>query len=149
MTLTSAEAGKLVETSVSFLERAGLRAPVMERGRVVAAMPIEGNTNHIGIMYAGALFSVAEVTGGAMFLTSFDTTRYYPVVKDMYIRFRRPATTDVSVEIKMDDGEIERIEREAAENRKADYALQGDIVDRNGEVVAVMKGTYQLRAMGI
>ncbi len=148
MMLTIEEARNLVETSVSFVQRAGLQAPVLERGRVVTTMPLSGNTNHIGIMYAGALFSVGEVTGGAMFLTSFDMSKYYPVVKDMYIRFRRPALTDVSIEVRMDENEILRIEKEAAEKGKADYILEGNIVDDKGEVVAVMKGTYQLRAMG-
>ena len=148
MTLTSEEARSLVETSVPFLQRAGLSAPIMERGRVVTVLPISENTNHIGIMYAGALFSVGKVTGGAMFLTSCDVTQYYPIIKDMYIRFRRPATTDVRIEVQLDEAEIARIEQEAAEKGKADYCLEGDIVDATGEVVAVMKGTYQLRAVG-
>ncbi len=147
MMLPIEDARKLVETTVEFVRRAGLKAPVLERGRVVTTMPIEGNTNHIGIMYAGALFSVGEVTGGAMFLTSFDMTRYYPIVKDVYIRFRRPATTDVRIEVRLAESDIARIEDEAAEKGKADYILEGDIMDANGEVVAVMKGTYQLRAM--
>ncbi len=147
MMLPIEDARKLVETTVEFVRRAGLKAPVLERGRVVTTMPIEGNTNHIGIMYAGALFSVGEVTGGAMFLTSFDMTRYYPIVKDVYIRFRRPATTDVRIEVFLAESDIARIEDEAAEKGKADYILEGDIMDANGEVVAVMKGTYQLRAM--
>ncbi len=142
------DARHLVETTVPFIQRAGLRAPVMERGRVVTTMPLAGNTNHIGIMYAGALFSVGEVTGGAMFLTSFDADKYYPVIKDMHIRFRRPATTDVHVEVRMDEQEIARAEQEAATKGKADYVLQGNIIDEKGEVVAIMTGTYQLRAMG-
>lgn len=83
-----------------------------------------------------------------MFLTSFDAGKYYPVIKDMHIRFRRPATTDVHVEVRMGEKEIARIEQEAAEKGKADYILEGNIIDGNGEVVAIMTGTYQLRAMG-
>lgn len=44
--MTNEEARHLVETTVPFLQRAGLQAPVMERGRVVTEMPLAGNTNH-------------------------------------------------------------------------------------------------------
>ena len=148
MMLNIKEARTLVETTVPFVRQTGLKAPVLERGRVVTTIPIEGNTNHIGIMYAGALFAVGEVTGGAMCLTTFDISRYYPVVKEVNIRFRRPATTDVSIEVHMNDNEIARIDQEAAQKGKADYVLEGNIIDAKGETVAVIKGIYQLRAIG-
>ncbi|NDH87449.1 MAG: DUF4442 domain-containing protein [Actinobacteria bacterium] len=47
-----------------------------ERGRVVLRMPLEGNGNHIGTMYAGALFALCEFPGGTLFSTTFDASRY-------------------------------------------------------------------------
>ena len=40
--------------------RKSFKIETLEPGRVVCRMPIEGNTNHIGTMYAGALFTCAE-----------------------------------------------------------------------------------------
>ena len=82
-----------------FVERCGVRTLDVERGYCKMMMPLEPNLNHVGIMYAGALYTIAELPGGVIYLTSFDTRRFYPIVKDMAIRFRRPATTDVTVEV--------------------------------------------------
>jgi acyl-coenzyme A thioesterase PaaI-like protein len=108
-------------------------------------MPLAGNQNHLGSMYAGALFTLAEIPGGALFMTSFDVTRFYPLVKDMQIRFRRPATGDICVEARISSAEIERLQTEAHTLGKADYLLELELTDASGEVVATSRGLYQLR----
>ncbi|MBW1709363.1 MAG: PaaI family thioesterase [Deltaproteobacteria bacterium] len=138
---------KFSEKKVAFIERMGLGVVESKPRYVKLKAPLEGNENHIGIMYAGALFTLAEVPGGALFATSFDTSKYYPIVKELSIRFRRPATTDVTIEMEMTTEEIERIQAQADENGKADYILEGEIKDASGEVVALSKGIYQIRAV--
>jgi acyl-coenzyme A thioesterase PaaI-like protein len=132
---------------VAFIERMGLETLEARAGYVKLKVPLQGNENHVGIMYAGALFTLAEVPGGALFTVSFDVTRFYPIVKEMSIRFRRPALTDVTIEMKMSDAEVQRIQAEAEEKGKADYVLEGEIKDESGEVVALSKGVYQIRAV--
>jgi hypothetical protein len=61
-------------------------------------LPLEPNINHIGTIYAGSLFSIGVFIGGVLFLASFDHTRVYPIVKAINIQFRRPASTNVTVE---------------------------------------------------
>ncbi len=146
MPLTAEQMQAFIEKPFAFVERIGLKAPVLERGRVRLALPLEGNGNHIGSMYAGALFTLAEIPGGALYLTSFDTDRFYPVVKEMTIRFLKPVITDATVEIRLDEAAIARIEDEAAARGKADYVLEGEIRDAAGQVVATSRGVYQLRA---
>lgn len=145
MPLTADQIKAFVETPFAFVERIGLRAEVLARGRVRLAVPLEGNGNHIGSMYAGALFTLAEIPGGALYLTSFDTDRFYPVVKEMNIRFLKPVTTDATVEITLDENAIAAIEAEAAAHGKAEYVLEGEIRDAAGQVVAAGRGVYQLR----
>ena len=145
MPLTADQIKAFIETPFPFLERIGLRADVLERGRVRLAVPLEGSGNHIGSMYAGALFTLAEVPGGALYLTSFDTDRFYPVVKEMTIRFLRPATSDATVEVTLGEDAIAAVEAEAAAHGKAEYVLEGEIRDTAGQVVAASRGVYQLR----
>lgn len=128
-----------------FTERMGLETVEIRKGYAKLRAPIEGNENHVGIMYAGALFTLAEVPGGSIFYSLFDGSKYYPVVKDMYIRFRRPATTDVTIEMTMTEDEAKQIAAEADKNGKADFILEGEMKDASGEVVALSKGTYQIR----
>jgi thioesterase domain-containing protein len=145
MTFPVEIARQLTEEQIAFVKRSGLKAQVLEPGFVQLLMPLAGNQNHIGSMYAGALFTLAEIPGGALFLTSFDTQHYYPVIKEMNLRFRRPATGDIRVEARLAADEIERLQREASETGKAEYVLELQLVDGSGEVVAQSRGVYQLR----
>jgi acyl-CoA thioesterase FadM len=69
------------------------------------------------------------------------------VVKEMTIRFLKPALTEATVEIAMDEAAIAAIEAEASRRGKADYTLEGEIRDTTGQVVAASRGVYQLRAL--
>jgi thioesterase domain-containing protein len=137
---------QLTEEQIAFVHRSGLKAEVLEPGHVRLRMPLVGNQNHIGSMYAGALFTLAEIPGGALFLTSFDAQRFYPIVKEMNLRFRRPATGDIRVEASLADEEIQRLQKQATEEGKAEYVLQLQLTDDSGEVVAESRGLYQLRS---
>jgi thioesterase domain-containing protein len=136
---------QLTEEQIAFVKRSGLKAEVLEPGHVRLCMPLAGNQNHIGSMYAGALFTLAEIPGGALFLTSFDAQRFYPIVKEMNLRFRRPATGDIRVEASLADTEIQRLQKQATEEGKAEYVLELQLTDDSGEVVALSRGLYQLR----
>ncbi len=138
-------ARQLTEEQIAFVKRSNLKALVLEPGFVRLLMPLAGNQNHIGSMYAGALFTLAEIPGGALFMTSFDVTRFYPIVKEMNLRFRRPAKGDICVEARLSVEQIEQLQNEAQANGKADYLLELELTDTNGEVVALSRGLYQLR----
>ena len=114
---------QLTEEQIAFVKRSGLRAEVLEPGHVRLRMPYAGNQNHIGTLYAGALFTLAEMPGGALFLTSFDSRRFYPIVKEMNLRFRRPAKGDITVEARLGGEEIARIQRQALPSASASRAV--------------------------
>ncbi len=135
------------EEKIDFVKRSGLKAEILQPGHVRLRMPLQGNQNHIGSMYAGALFTLAEIPGGALFLTSFDVQRFYPVIKEINLRFRRPASSDILVEASMNADEIRRIEDEAERLGKAEYRLDLQLCDASGEVVAQSNALYQLRKL--
>ncbi len=138
-------ARQFTEDKIAFVKRMNLKAEVLEPGFVRLRVPLAGNENHIGSMYAGALFTLAEIPGGALFLTSFDASKFYPIIKEMNLRFRRPATGDIVVEARLSAEEIERLQTEAQANGKAEYVLELQLTDGSGEVVALSRGIYQLR----
>ena len=129
-------------TEFPFVERAGLELLHFERGRVVVRIPFEPNINHVGMVYAGALFTVAEMPGGALFSGAFDTKRFYPIVGEMSVRFLRPATTAVTVDARMSDDEIDRVAAELEEHGKAKYVLEQEVRDGSGTLVATTSATY-------
>ena len=120
----------------------------LERGYVKMQLPFEQNVNHIGIMYAGSLFTIGELPGGALFYSAFDVTKCYPIVTEMSIKFLKPAKTAVTVECRMSEEEIERVIREVEQNGKSIYILEQEIKDANGEVCAITSARYQARAVG-
>ena|SRR5690606_9905406 len=145
MPLPAEMARLFTEEKIDFVKRCGLKAEQLEPGFVRLRMPLAGNQNHIGTLYAGALFTLAEIPGGALFLTSFDVQRFYPLIKEMNLRFRRPASSDISVEAHLSEEEIARIQAEAEQAGKADYRLELQLRDVAGEVVAETSALYQLR----
>lgn len=152
MSLTSAQLENIrvaSENSFPFVSRCGIRVLQLGRGHCKLLMPLAGNINHIGTMYAGALFTLAEFPGGVLFLTSFDTHRFYPVVKDMSIRFCRPATTDITVEAQIAEAELAGIEAEAEAHGKCEFTWEMELKNIQGEVVAISRNVYQLRKVGM
>lgn len=131
--------------AVPFAERAGVDLVEFERGRVVMKIPFQGNQNHIGIMYAGALFTVAEIPGGALFMSAFDLSKCYPILVDMSVKFLKPATTDVYVEARLSEEDIARVNAELESQGKSNYVLALELKDTNGTVVATTLATYQAR----
>ena len=139
-------AKKMLEGGIKFVANSGLRVVELRRGYVKCLMPFAGNGNHIGTMYAGALFTLAEIPGGALFLSSFDATKFYPIVKELDLRFLKPAKGDVTVEITLDDIHIASLSAQAAEKGKAEFILEGQLKTADGTIVAESRGVYQIRS---
>ncbi|MER6973720.1 YiiD C-terminal domain-containing protein [Nocardioides sp. NPDC000445] len=142
---------ELTDTLGALVPRMGEMGITITRavpGHVVAEVGMDGNANHLGTMYAGTLFGVAEVLGGVICVPSFDLARFYPTVKALTIDFRRPATTAVRAEASLTEEAIARIRDLAEATGKAEFVLDAVIADAGGEVVATTTGTYQLRATG-
>lgn len=137
---------KLTTGSIPFAQRAGVDLVEFERGHVKMMIPFKGNENHVGMMYAGALFTLAEIPGGALFMSAFDVTRFFPIVTEFNIKFVKPAMTDITVEANLSEEEIQRITEEAEANGKSVYYLDLELKDANGEVVSVTTATYQARS---
>lgn len=77
------------------------------------------NRNHIGSQYAGALFSLAEMTAGVALFATFPPHEYWIVIKDVTIRFRKPATADVEGQLDLDPALIEQVHADLAANGKS------------------------------
>ena len=134
-------------TSIEAIHRTGIKVLEMRKRYAKMLMPLEGNVNHIGMMYAGSLFTIGEISGGVIHGASFDISKFVPIVKEVNIRYRRPAMTDVTLEVTITEEEADRIQAEAAKNGKADFPMELEIKDASGEVVSIVKGIWQIRTM--
>lgn len=129
-------------TGIPFVERCQIEILHNSRGRAVLRVPFDPNINHVGMVYAGALFTVAEVPGGTLFTRAFDNKKYYPVVGNVEIRYLRPAMSAVTVDARMNEEEIERVTNELSDSGKSKYVLEMELFDSEGNAVAFVTGTY-------
>jgi thioesterase domain-containing protein len=120
----------------------GLELMHSERGRAVLRLPFEPNINHVNMVYAGSIFTLAEVPGGVLFSSAFDVARFYPIVGEMSVRFVQPAMTSLLVDARMADEEIDRVSAELDERGKAKWVLEQEVVDYRDQVVATTSATY-------
>ena len=137
-----------MEFTIPAAHKLGIKAVEARRGFAAATVPLEGNGNHFGVVYAGVEFTVAEILGGIIAISSFDATKCYPLVKKVDIEFTAAARTDLRAEAELAEAELSRIETEAAAKGKADFTLDAVVRDEAGQTVAVTRGLYQLRAHG-
>ena len=84
----------------------GIKAVDVRRGYAAATVPLEGNGNHFGVVYAGVQFTVAEILGGIIAIASFDAAKYYPLVKKVDIEFTAAARTDLRAEASLDERRV-------------------------------------------
>jgi len=135
----------LIKDRVPAMYALGIRIVELREGFVAGTAPLAGNLNHQDSMYAGTLFGLGEALGAGIVVASFDLSRFTATVKDVQIRYRRPATTDVRAHASLDAGEVARIKQEAAIAGKAEFVLDAELTDLAGVVVATTHGTYQVR----
>jgi acyl-coenzyme A thioesterase PaaI-like protein len=136
-----------IESTIPIAHKMGRKVVEARPGFAATTVPAEGNGNHFGVIYAGVLFTVAEILGGIIPLITFDTAKYFPLVKNLDIQFVAMAKSDVRAQASLDDETIARVEAEAAERGKADFTLEAVVTDADGQTVATTRGLYQLRAL--
>src|SRR6185437_730327 len=108
-------------------------------GYVRAEVPYEGNGNHFGVIYAGVIFTLAEVLGGAIHFASFDVSTHYPLVRGMQIDFVAPGKGQLSASAALGEDELARIRAESVHG-KVPFELRAEVVDEDGTLVATTRG---------
>jgi acyl-coenzyme A thioesterase PaaI-like protein len=135
------------QNGIDGIRRTGLKILEFRRRYIKIMMPIKGNGNHVGIMYAGSLFSLGEASGGFVFASTFDPLQYYPIIKEVHIKFVKPATTDVTLIAELNDDQIETVNRQLNETGRSKLTATYEIKDATNEVVAIVHGNWPIRKL--
>lgn len=134
-----------VHQVVPAVGRLGVMVEAFSPGSVTLRVPIEGNANHMGTMYAGALFALAELPGGLIPLAILDPSKYTPIVTAIEVQFTAAARTDVTLTAKMDPDELRALGQRADTEGRAEFTLELHGEDANGRTVISSVAHYQLR----
>lgn len=135
------------QNGIEGIRRTGLKILEFRSRYVKIMMPIQGNGNHVGIMYAGSLFSLGEASGGFVFASTFDPLQYYPIVKEVNIKFIKPATTDVTLIAELNDEQADTVSRQLNEDGRSRLTAAFEIKDTANEVVALVSGIWPIRKL--
>ncbi len=142
---TVEQVNAVMRASIPLMESCDIELLELEPGYARTRCPFEGNGNHLGTMYAGVVFSVAEVLGGVMAAVTFDMSRFLPLVKSMNIEFKAPARSEVFAEARLDEETIARATAAADADGRGPYELRATVTDAEGKLIATTVGQYQLR----
>ena len=145
MDLVAFEAG--AKNNCPIYEFLGLRVLEADDGLFKASIPnTEESGNHIGIMHAGALFSLGEFLGGLITARYLDNPRkFQPVVRDLKIDFKAPAMTDIIATAYFGPEQAIEMNTKLEETGRYDFQQKAILTDANGNVVAETLGSYALR----
>ena len=151
--ITSAEqATASMHNLIPILGAMGITVVDAGPGHATVELPAGPNGNHFGVLYAGSLFTAAEVLGGIIPQASFDLSGelagYVPLVKKAEIEFLKPGLGDVRASATMAPEEIERVRQEALGTGKSEFVVEAEITDATGAVVATTRALNQLRKLG-
>lgn len=124
------------------LYRSGVQIVEETPNLLRARMPLAGNANHFGAMYAGSIFTLAEFPFGALFMQSIPQTELVPVIGELTIRYLAPVLSDLYVTVEINDEELERIRTDASASGKAKLIRSLELKDESGNVKAVASATY-------
>jgi thioesterase domain-containing protein len=136
---------RFAEKGIPIVEKIGVRVLAISERSVELMVPLEGNANHYGVMYAGVIFTLADIAGGALFGASLDYRQYFPTLKEINLKFRRPVLSDLFVSVSLTGETVQRVNDELASAGKADYVMEMELKNATGEVTDRATVTFQAR----
>ncbi len=132
------------EYRVEFVERTGMKRLKESRGHAHLLMPLSGNENHVGVLYMGAYTVLAEAVAAIPGISVLDNARFFPILKDIYVDFHKPAASDVTAEYRLSEAEITGLLTDLERKGSAGYIAEFPMHDADRVHVATGRVTVKL-----
>jgi len=137
----------IVEQLIPFVKKTGVVADELSATKVKLRLPSDAsNMNPMGMLHAGATFTLAETTAAALCLMVFHPHAVF-IGKKVDIAFRRPGRGDIVSTAQLTPVDAQRILDEVKLKGKTDAAFAVDVVDATGEPVATATVTMSVRKL--
>ena len=108
-------------------------------------LPFRGNENHVGTMYAGSMWTLAECSGLPWCFSAFGEDvleRSLPVVAQFNIKFFKPVKCDLYIRHEWDSHDAYDLENKLLGDGKIKVWLKSKLVSKEGEEYAECEGLY-------
>lgn len=133
---------------VEFVERTGLKRLEEGRGHARLLMPLAGNENHVDVLYMGAYTVLAEAVAAIPGISILDTKRFFPIIKDITVSFKKTAASDVTAEFRLDEPALQALLADLERKGSATYVAEFPMWDADGAEVATGRVTVKLLSHG-
>lgn len=143
--MDSAALKAMIEGTIPWVRDSGLQAELLEERHVILRLPKDRHLNHVGIVYAGSLFMLMEVSGAALFACTYPLGKYIPINREMTIRFVHMGLTDIRCELSISEERALEMIRPIDEKGKGEWVLDMDCRDTDGNVVATSTCHYYIK----
>lgn len=142
---TSRQLARVLMEELPITQSLGIGVTTAEVNRVVLTLPLAANRNHKGTVFAGSLNAVATLAGWSLLWVELRARGLdgHVVIQDATIRYLEPAHGDVRATCAgVDPGEMDRAMAILARRGRARVALQVEVHDGEGRLVAALAGRY-------
>src|SRR2546421_6830921 len=130
----------LVEQLIPFVKKTGVVADELSATKVKLRLPHDPtNLNPMGILHAGATFTLAETAAAALCVMAIGQAAMF-IGKRVDITFRRPGKGDVAAVAQMTPVDAQRILDGVKRDGKTEAAIAVEVVDAAGEPGAAATG---------
>ena len=136
----------LITKKVPMAEFLALKVEEAEPGHVKLLLPFSDRVkNHLDIVYAGAIFALAEIAGGIAMLSVFDTSKYTLLIERLSIEFQRPSRRDLWCDLTLTPELVAQVQEQVKLEGKAKVTLPIEVKDERQRVIARIAGAYYVR----
>jgi uncharacterized protein (TIGR00369 family) len=133
---------------IPFVKKTGVRVDELSATKVKLKLPHDAtNLNPMGILHAGATFTLAETAAAALAVMALGQGVMF-LGKRVDIQFKRPGKGDVTATAQLTPIDAQRIVDGAKRDGKIDAPITVDVVDASGEPVATATVTLSVRRLG-
>ena len=109
-------------------------------------VPLNDNTkNHFNSVHAAIQWAGAELLGGVVWIKNMPSDDYLLVLKEMNIKFLKPAMEDVTATTHFSKQQVLELNNALADNGRHDFDLHAEIKDKSGNVLANTHAQYAVR----
>lgn len=112
----------------------------------ICSVPLSAeNTNHVGIMHAGVIFSLGEATAATAVSLHKPFSRLAVIAKSVEINYLKPASSSVHAIASLSDEQAISIEANRVENPKYAFEVEVALYNTQEKIVAEGKCVFVLR----
>lgn len=145
--MDAAAVKNLVEQLIPFVKKTGVVADELTATKVRLRLPYDpSNLNPMGILHAGATFTLAETAAAALCVMALGREAMF-LGKRVDIGFRRPGKGEVTATAQLTPVEAQKILDGVKQGGKVDAAITVDVIDGAGEPVASATVTMSVRRL--